>query len=134
MIKAVIFDYDWVLVRYYFLPQPKLFKLAKQLRAKGIKTAVLSNRINPLTWLAKRGPWLKDFDAVIVCSDSGYSKPEPGAFNTVLDELRLTADQCLFIDNRSHNITAARQLGIKTIEAKSTKQTVADIRKVLGVV
>lgn len=133
MIKAVIFDYDWVLVRYYFLPQPKLFKLAEQLRAKGIKTAVLSNRINPLTWLARRGGQLKDFDPVFFYSDIGYSKPDPEAYNAVLEELRLTSDQCLFVDNRSHNITAARQLGIKTIEAQNTDQTVGDIRKTLGI-
>lgn len=132
MIRAVIFDYDWVLTRYYFVHQRKMFKLAQELRAKGIKTAMLSNRINPLSWLAKKGGWLKDFDLVVFASDSGYSKPDPQAFNVVLDGLRLTAEQCLFIDNRAGHVKAARQLGIHTIEAESTKQAIADIKKQLA--
>ncbi len=132
MIKAVIFDYDWVLIRYYFRPQADMFNLAKEIRATGIKTAVLSNRINPLAWLAKRGTGLADFDPVIFSSDSGISKPNLKTYQIVLDKLGVNPQECLFIDNRHDNIEAAQQLSLKTILDLNTKQTVADIKKELG--
>jgi putative hydrolase of the HAD superfamily len=132
MIRAVIFDYDWVLTRYYFRPQADVFNLAKDLRAKGIKTAMLSNRINPLTWLARRGDGLADFDPVVFSSDIGVSKPNAKAYQVVLDKLGLKPEECLFVDNRTGNLEAAEKLGINTLHAHNTKQIVVDIQKALG--
>lgn len=133
MIKAVIFDYDWVLVRYYFLPQNKLFGLAKELRSQGVKTAVLSNRKAPLNLLTKVYGNLRGFDPIIFSPIFGPSKPDPAAYQMALGKLNLETQECLFVDNRTDNIRAAGKLGMKTVLAKNTIQTIVDIRKVLGI-
>ncbi len=131
MIKAVIFDYDWVLSRYYVLPQKKLFKLAAQLRAKGLKTGVLSNRIFPLTWMARRSDALKGFDAVIFCRKFHAPKPDPKSYQAIIEQLGVKPEECLFIDNNQDNVAAAQTIGMRAIKAHGTAETIAKISAAL---
>lgn len=46
---------------------------------------------------------------------TGFRKPDPQAFLGAATALSVTPAQCLFIDDRSENIHAARQLGMNAI-------------------
>ena len=133
MIKAVIFDYDWVLSRWVFWRQVKLFKLAHELRKKNIKVAILSNRYFPLTWLAKLHKGILDFDAVVWARQMGTPKPDKRAYLEIVKKLDVLPQECLFIDNREKNVTAAENLGMTVLWAKSTDQVVEDIKSILKV-
>jgi putative hydrolase of the HAD superfamily len=131
VIKAVVFDYDWVLTRYYFWPQRKMFNLAKSLQAQGLKTAVLSNRIFPLTWLAGLNDGFKDFDVIVFARQVGAPKPDPESYQAVIKKLELKPQDCLFVDNRDDNIAAAEELGMQVIWAKDTTQVIDNIKRLV---
>lgn len=131
MIKAVVFDYDQVLYRYVFIRQKPLFDLAERLRAEGVVTAVLTNRLKPLALITKVLGSVSDFSPVIYCTDIGHRKPDPQPFNIMLDQLQLKPEQCLYVDNREENLRTARELGMQTVLAKNTNQTVVEIKKLL---
>jgi len=131
MIKAVVFDYDWVLSRWLFWRQVKLFNLARDLRASGTKVAILSNRILPLVWLAKLHKGLLDFDAVVWARRIGAPKPDPKCYREVIKKLGLKPAECLFVDNRAANIDAAESLGMPVLLANDTNQVIEDIQKLM---
>ncbi len=50
---------------------------------------------------------------VFVSYRTGLVKPEPAAFEDVLDKLKASAEQVLFLDDNPLNIDAARQCGMQ---------------------
>jgi HAD superfamily hydrolase (TIGR01509 family) len=45
----------------------------------------------------------------------GLRKPDPAIYEHVLDELGASAEDCIFIDDRSSNCRAAEEVGIRSI-------------------
>jgi len=56
------------------------------------------------------------FDAVVVSGDIGYAKPHPLPFATILNQLRLPAEQVLFVgDNWLADIQGAKRAGMPVV-------------------
>ena len=130
-IKAVVFDYGGVIFKSMHWHKD-MFVLAKDLRANGYKTAILSNMITPLAWLTHKFPTTSYFSPVVISADVGHSKPRPEIYNILLDRINLKPEQCLFIDDRPENIATARQLGIQVMQVKSPKTTVQELRTIFN--
>jgi len=54
-------------------------------------------------------------DWKFVSCNTGLRKPDPEAYAGVLRELGVTAEQCVFIDDRAGNCEAARKIGIRSV-------------------
>ncbi|MCK4566751.1 MAG: HAD-IA family hydrolase [Candidatus Thorarchaeota archaeon] len=52
------------------------------------------------------------FDFVLSSSDLGATKPEPEAFNGLLDRIGVKAEQCVFFDDAYANVEGAQDQGI----------------------
>lgn len=110
---------------FYLYPQMK--DLIKKLKLKGIKTAVLSNVIEPHTEIIKRSGGYKSFDVVILSCKVGLDKPDPAIYLLTAKKLNVKPEECLFIDDKESNLVPAEKLRMKTILAKNPKQVVNDI-------
>ena len=53
------------------------------------------------------------FDKVYLSHEIGERKPNPGAWQVILDEQPIIADRTLFIDDKEENILAATKLGLQ---------------------
>ncbi len=62
------------------------------------------------------------FDVVESSEDMGVKKPDPAAFQYVLDRLGLPADETVFIDDNPVNVAAAETLGIHGIVYRDFEQ------------
>jgi len=82
-----------------------------------IKLAILSNELDLFYGkeLRKRLPFLTDFDVIIDATYTHVLKPEPQAYQFVVDALKLEADQCVFVDDQKRNIIGAQEFGMKTV-------------------
>lgn len=56
-------------------------------------------------------------------------KPNPEAFQTLLQKLKLPASSVLFIDDRIENVEAARKQGIDSIQFISPEQLKEELEK-----
>lgn len=66
--------------------------------------------------LDKHGSQLKDhFNKVYLSHEIGHRKPEPKAWQVILNEQGLAANETLFIDDSPQHIQAAQTLGVQTI-------------------
>lgn len=55
------------------------------------------------------------FDEIFVSSKVGFAKPDPRAFNNVLQLMKTEAKDAIMIDDSARNISAATSLGMRTI-------------------
>lgn len=130
--QAVIFDCFGVL--YTGAPlvrQAELFACAAQLKARGVKVAVLSNcSVRMLAQL---------FDAAdrqlfdeIACSEAiGVAKPQPAAYEHICERLLLDPSAVVMVDDSADNCQAAQALGMATVQHTSPAATIAALKELL---
>lgn len=95
---------------------PAIVSWAAQIRASGVKTAILSNMPLPLReHLDRLHAWIHQFDHRVFSCDVRMAKPDPAIYHLVLEGLAVEPSQALFFDDRPDNIAAARSLGIHSV-------------------
>lgn len=112
-------------------PAYEVINAAKQARAAGIKTAVLSNSLG-------RSPYdpyavfnlYETFDSVVLSNEVGLRKPDARIFQLVLDRLELAAEECVFADDTEENLEAAVSLGFTPLFALDPAVVAQRIRMV----
>lgn len=93
-------------------PMPGARAFFSAVKAKGYRVYVLSNADNTFYDYFERFAPLSEFDGVTVSADIRMIKPNPDIYQYFLTHYKLTADECLFIDDRAENIAAAEAFGI----------------------
>ncbi|MBO9584221.1 MAG: HAD family phosphatase [Flavobacterium sp.] len=67
------------------------------------------------------------FEKVYFSFDIGMRKPDPKIYQFVLDENNLTAENTLFVDDKTENTDSAAALGIKVWNLQVGKEDVVDL-------
>jgi len=106
------FDDAWL---GYFHPVPAMFDLARELRERGLMTAVLSNTQASHVAIMRRLGLFDGFAPVVMSCEAGRRKPEPGAFQVVLNGMDLAPAEVVFIDDVPAYVEAAREVGLQGI-------------------
>lgn len=107
-----------------------VLKLVDQLRGTYrlyllTNTTDLQHQVN-----SQRGIY-EHFDKVFTSFTIGLIKPQPQIYEYLLDQIKLPARSCLFIDDRQIHLDAARKIGIKTLLFKSLAQLKQELKTVL---
>jgi HAD superfamily hydrolase (TIGR01509 family) len=112
------------------VPNAPLFKHIAQLKPK-YKLGILSNA---------SGNWLPDlfaaeqlaaFDATALSYETGVTKPEPRAYETIATRLSAEPEECVFIDDQERFCTAAEDVGMRSVWYQSFDQMKSDLEKIL---
>ena len=127
----MLFDYGRVL--FGPLPHPKVRRLAKDLRLRGIRTGILSNTFLTVPWILNIVGGYRGFDPIILSSKEGIAKPDPKIYQIAIERSGVKPSEILFVDNLEENTKAAQQAGMKIVLAKKPKQIVNDVKKILQV-
>nr|XP_054749123.1 acyl-CoA dehydrogenase family member 10-like [Lytechinus pictus] len=111
-------------------PFPEMVDAVQCVRSEGLKTAILSNfwryegqQLAPLPINRSL------FDVIIESCCEGYAKPDPEIYTKCLENLRLTPEEVIFLDDLKDNIKGAKDLGIPAIEVHNTKQALEDLQQ-----
>jgi epoxide hydrolase-like predicted phosphatase len=91
-------------------PVPAMYQLIRELRGKGVRTALLSNSWGPTGYPRDDFPDL--FDAVVISGEVGMRKPEPRIFHHAAALLDLEPAHCVFVDDLEANVKAAVGCGM----------------------
>ena len=111
---------------------PELIAFINSLKNQ-YKLGLLSNAMDTTRQRLTKSYNLMDYFHVSIFSyEVKMVKPNPEIFRLILDKLKVAPSEAIFIDDMHENIEAANALGIKTIHAKSTINTVESIQILLG--
>jgi putative hydrolase of the HAD superfamily len=94
----------------------------------GVRLALLSNAPESIAGAIDASRWSAAFDRRFYSCRLGLAKPDPAAYQAVLDELRAPPASVLFIDDRAENTRAAAALGLPAV----TFTSAADLSRRLG--
>jgi putative hydrolase of the HAD superfamily len=112
--------------------RPEVWDIAATFRARGGRTAMLSNGVVEIVARLRRERRLdRWFDVVVASCEVGSCKPDPEIYRICLERLGLAADATLFVDDRLENLQAARELGLHTQHFLGDS-SVSDLRRALS--
>jgi putative hydrolase of the HAD superfamily len=101
-------------------PDPAMFTLAGDLRAQGVRVALLSNSWGN-TYPRERIDAL--FDPVVISGEVGLRKPLAAIYQLTLRKLQLPAERVLFVDDAEPNVLGARAVGMRALLHESADAT-----------
>ena len=105
---------------------PGAMEVLEELRGRYLR-ACLSNN-NELHWERLRATGLESgFERCYLSHEIGLRKPDPRAFQHVVEDLDVAAERILFLDDRAEHVAAAAALGLDAHQAVG----VAGVREVL---
>jgi FMN phosphatase YigB (HAD superfamily) len=93
-----------------------LVEFLEKVNAGGIEAWCLSNDISE--WSGKlRGRFglEKYFKGFVISGDVGYRKPDAAIFQFLLERIKLSPGEILFVDDNVYNTDAAARLGFRTV-------------------
>lgn len=108
----------------------EMLALVEQVRASGLKTALLSN-----SWGLggyPRDRFAKLFDVVVISGEVGLRKPDRAIYDLTTDRLGIAAEACVFVDDHPGHLKAARQAGMTTVLHRSHDRTRAELTTLLS--
>ncbi len=99
-------------VRSWSRIDPAMVELLHRLRRASRRIALLSNAPHEIAAAMRTHQgWLELFDGVVFSCEAGTAKPEPAAFRAVEQTLAADSRSFVMIDDRTENITAAKEFG-----------------------
>jgi putative hydrolase of the HAD superfamily len=112
-------------------PNETMIRYVAQLRARGLRTALLTNNVRewePL-WRGKLPQLDRIFELVVDSAFVGLRKPEPEIYELTLERLGgdLRAGECLFVDDLEVNCETARALGMTAVRFETAEQAIAEL-------
>jgi putative hydrolase of the HAD superfamily len=97
--------------------RPGAAALLRELRARGLATAVVSNFDRRLPGVLEALGLRSALDALVVPSDAGAAKPSPRIFQVALSRLGVPAERALYVgDDPEQDLAAARAAGLRAVD------------------
>jgi putative hydrolase of the HAD superfamily len=117
-------------------PRPEMAGAIEQIRARGLRTAALTNnwadetRRSTPNGLHETGL----FDVIVESAVEGLRKPDPRIYALALARLNVLASEAVFLDDLGMNLKPARDMGMATIKVVDPDAALAELEEVLGFV
>jgi HAD superfamily hydrolase (TIGR01509 family) len=109
----------------------ELASFAARLRPR-FRTAILSNSVAGARREEQaRFGFAELVDVIIYSDEAGRAKPDPEVYRLLCSDLGVEPGEVVFLDNRSANVEAARELGMHGIVHERTAASIAAVNALL---
>jgi putative hydrolase of the HAD superfamily len=115
-------------------PRPAMVAAICAIRARGLKTAALTNNWSDEGGRREASPTEDWFDVVVESAVEGLRKPDPRIYLLVCDRLAVAPGVTVFLDDLGANLKPARELGMTTIKVAEPDAALAELESLLGFV
>jgi epoxide hydrolase-like predicted phosphatase len=111
-------------------PDPLMYQVIRELRGKGVRTALLSNSWGSGGYPRQDFPGL--FDAVVISGEVGMRKPERRIFLHAAELLGFAPAECVFIDDLEANVRAAVGCGMTGMHHTDPADTIVRLTELFA--
>lgn len=108
---------------------PEMYLLVEQLKGYKVPVAMLSNIDKRLAKLVKEFGLYDPFYPCLLSCEIGVEKPDPKAFELLINRLGLPPEEIVYIDDQPQNIDAAQKAGLDAILFESTEQLRSELNR-----
>jgi putative hydrolase of the HAD superfamily len=109
--------------RMWVRANPAAIELARDIRAQGMRTAILSNiPFDLLNEVRGAFGWLDEFQVQTWSCHHGVIKPYPEIYRICLEQLGCKPHRALFFDDRLRNVEGAQAVGMHAHVFESAEQ------------
>ncbi len=111
-----------------YTPKDEMFVLVDSLRAKGYKTAILSNtEIPALDFFVEQR--YNCFDVQVFSCKEGTRKPYKEIYDIAIEKLNCLPEQAIFIDDKKPMVEGAKKANLNAIHFQSVAQVKNELIK-----
>jgi phosphoglycolate phosphatase len=104
----------------YLKMEPQVFEILDALRARGIATAISTNRTTTMKPIMERFGLWPHFDMVVSALDVERPKPDPESVEKILGELKMERARTLYVGDSEIDRQTARSSGVLFVAYKHT--------------
>ncbi len=104
-----------------------LLQLAEELRRNGYTVGALSNTIAEHADILEEVGLYRHFDPCVLSCRVGMRKPQAEIFKLAAQKAGVLPEQCIFVDDQSDNIKAAKSAGMEGLVFTSAGQLYKDL-------
>jgi len=123
---------DSEVMREALQPVPAMLELAREVRAAGYRTAIVTNNIREWEWWIGVVDGHRLVDVVVESCRVGLRKPSGAIFDHTLERLGVSAERAVFLDDFPWNVEGARRHGLATIGVSDHRRAEEELRGLLG--
>jgi putative hydrolase of the HAD superfamily len=108
---------------------------AAELRARGYRTAILSNMPQEILDAMGKDPrlqWMAEFPVRVFSCEVRLVKPEPEIYRLCLERLGARPAEAVFVDDTTHNVEGALAAGIHALLFLSAAEAAPEIQRRWG--
>ncbi len=112
---------------------PEVFRLLEELRAKGLRTAIVSNCSSEEVQVIRESELFRYFDEVVLSYEVHMKKPDHPIYEVAAKRLGVRPDECFFVgDGGSDELPGAKNAGMTAIQAKWYTNRLPQKRETIG--
>lgn len=118
-----------------FPPRPEMLAVVEALRPH-VKMGAITNNVAAEGEARRRTSGLDVhslFEVVIESAKVGMRKPDPRIYHLACEQLGVTPERSVFLDDIGQNLKGARALGMATIRVDHTHSAIIELEAVLGI-
>ncbi|KAM9998823.1 hypothetical protein ACTFIY_009608 [Dictyostelium cf. discoideum] len=132
--KSIAFPKEWKKLYKEAILQSlgvneEMYSMIHKLKKRGIKVAVFSNMEERYAQNMLEYGLLAPFDLHLFSFEIGVKKPNPAAYQSLLQKIELPAKDIIFIDDTIENVVAAKEAGIDAIIFTSKEQVEKELQE-----
>lgn len=104
----------------------------KALRARGLKVYVLSNYGRTMfEYAGQKFGFLRHVNGGVISYSVNKIKPDPEIYRILIDKYSIVPERAVFLDDLEANVSAAAELGFRTILVKDHETAAAELDNML---
>lgn len=126
-IKAIGFDWTGVMTRRNSVDQ-RIITLIEVLRDKGYKIGLLSNQPKGGGDYLRQQGIDKYFDSFLISGEIDLIKPDKAAFDLLAQELGVSMEELLFIDDSERILSTSAEFGYHPILFTNTDNLILELK------
>ena len=113
-------------------PRPAMLRALRAIRARGLRTAALTNNWHGDRLESAVQQLAGYFDVAVESAREGVRKPDPRIYQRVCERLGVAPGEAIFLDDIGRNLKTARALGMTTIKVVDAAAALGELEALLG--
>lgn len=110
-------------------PMPGVRQILERLVEEDVHLALLSDTVKMYADIRHQHGYYKYFEKLFFSYETGVSKPDPRAFQNVIEYYKVPAGEIFFVDDQPANVQGALDQGLRAVvfkDADELEQTLAE--------